>query len=188
MNAVVAFPSTRRALSASAAAGKRPLTSPHVVRVQLSKILQSDGFARAIRMKRFLAFVVEETLAGRASGLCEYSIGISVFDRKDSFEPGLDPIVRNDARRLRQKLLEYYQRPNLDGDDQIRIEVPRGGYVPTFSDLDPCIATPGERYRLNVSLTRMSDRSQVWATERELCSEKQGLRLLITLPVSDRPA
>ncbi|MGC4051412.1 MAG: hypothetical protein QM757_18800 [Paludibaculum sp.] len=83
-------------------------------------------------MQRFLEFVVEETLAGRESQIGEYSIGVAVFDRGAEFEPMLDPIVRNDARRLRFKLLEYYRLEHDDSLGQVTIEIPKGGYVPAF--------------------------------------------------------
>jgi hypothetical protein len=139
--------------------------SPDDVRKQLSTILQSERFARAERMRRFLGFVIEETLAGRARLLCEYSIGLSVFDRDESFEPGLDPIVRNDARRLRQKLLEYYQQSG--NEDTVLIEVPNGGYVPLFRCTSrPEAANVSHRYRLSARLTR-ADGTEVWTTDRE---------------------
>lgn len=102
------------------------------VRQQVMRILSSDGFARARRMQRFLEYVVNETLAGRADQVSEYSIGVEVFDRDDDFEPGLDPIVRNDARRLRTKLIEYYRELKPGRAQEILIEIPKGGYVPVF--------------------------------------------------------
>src|SRR5688572_18045004 len=102
------------------------------VRDQLGKILASEPFARSRRIQRFLKFIVEETLAGRADGLGEYTIGIAVFDRGPDFEPGLDPIVRNDARRLRLKLLEYYRQLEPRPADQLLIDMPKGGYIPVF--------------------------------------------------------
>src|SRR5215467_14345845 len=104
------------------------------VRAQVARILASEGFVRSHRMRRFLEFVVEETLAGRAANLGEYGVAVSVFDRSDDFEPGLDPIVRNDARRLRVKLSEYY-RTAAHPDDRVFIDIPKGGYVPTFEPI-----------------------------------------------------
>ena len=78
------------------------------IRRQLERILASDGFARAERMSRFLRFVVEQTLRGRGDQLKEYLIGVEVFDRRESFDPRIDPVVRGEARRLRLKLKEYY--------------------------------------------------------------------------------
>jgi hypothetical protein len=93
--------------------------TPQAVRAQLENILASETFVRSRRMQRFLRFIVEETLAGRADQLGEYAVGIAVFDRGPDFEPGLDPIVRNDARRLRLKLLEYYRQAHPRPVDQV---------------------------------------------------------------------
>jgi len=106
--------------------------APDTVREQLATILNSESFVRPRRMQRFLEFIVDETLAGRADQIGEYSIGLTVFDRGTDFEPALDPIVRNDARRLRLKLSEYYGLSHSTA-DQVVIEIPKGGYVPVFT-------------------------------------------------------
>ncbi len=109
--------------------------TPHQVRAQLEMILASEAFVRCRRMQRFLAFIVEETLAGRADELGEYGIGMAVFDRGPDFEPALDPIVRNDARRLRLKLFEYYRQPDSRPAERMVIDIPKGGYIPVFLPL-----------------------------------------------------
>ncbi len=177
MQAALPFPITSRHPTRVASVTRDAgAASPRAVQDQLSKILRSDGFVHARRMRRFLAFIVEESLAGRADQLCEYSIGVTVFERGESFEPGLDPIVRNDARRLRQKLLEYYQ--CCRAGDQVVIEVPKGGYAPVFTlcrKAQPC--SLGEPYRLTVRLTRVSDGVEVWVGEQEIEGiEKLGLQ------------
>jgi serine/threonine-protein kinase len=55
-------------------------------------------------MVRFLRLTVERSLAGQAGELKEYLLGVEVFDRKASYDPRVDPIVRVEARRLRSKL------------------------------------------------------------------------------------
>lgn len=45
---------------------------------------------------------------GRAEELKESVIGVEVYDRPADYNPKTDPIVRNEARRLRDKLREYY--------------------------------------------------------------------------------
>jgi len=112
------------------------------IRAQLRKILASESFVRSNRIQRFLEFIVEETLAGRTDQLGEYAIGVSVFDRGTDFDPALEPLVRNDARRLRLKLLEYYNQSRAT--DAVRIEIPKGGYVPVFSPF-----SAGERETLD---------------------------------------
>jgi adenylate cyclase len=101
-----------------------------VIRDQLSAVLDSVMFAHAERLGRFLRFVVDETLAGRADRLNQFAIAIDVFDRDETFDPTIDAIVRVEAGRLRSKLLEYYD--ELGRDDAIRIELPKRTYVATF--------------------------------------------------------
>ena len=77
------------------------------IQAQLERILNSSTFREAGRLKRFLQFIVEEALGGRADQLKEYVVGVQVFDKKDSFDPRTDPIVRVQARRLRAMLERY---------------------------------------------------------------------------------
>jgi TolB-like protein/tetratricopeptide (TPR) repeat protein len=99
-----------------------------LVREQLDRILDSGPFLQSRRRQRFLEYVVSETLAGRGDRLKGYNIAREVFDRPEEFDPNVDPIVRMEAARLRDRLREYY---DADGrDDPIRIELPKGGYKP----------------------------------------------------------
>jgi serine/threonine-protein kinase len=97
---------------------------------QLDRILSSKGFRRADRLKRFLTFTVNETIAGHGEQLKEFVIGVEVFDKGPKFDPRSDPIVRVQARRLRGQLAHYY---NEEGqNDETIIELPKGGYTPIF--------------------------------------------------------
>ncbi len=104
---------------------------PHsAVRQQVEKILAHRLFARSSRMVRFLRLAVDHTLDGRGDELKEYLLGVEVFDRKDTYDPRVDPIVRVEARRLRAKLKEYYE---CDGcRDAVLIELASGSYAPQF--------------------------------------------------------
>ena len=97
---------------------------------QLERVLGSVTFRQVDRLKRFLSFIVSEALAGRAHQLKEYVIGVQVFDKPTSFDPRADPIVRVQARRLRARLVRYYQEEG--GSDAVVIELPKGGYAPVF--------------------------------------------------------
>ncbi len=98
---------------------------------QRDRILASKIFSRSKRQSAFLDHVVNAELAGRADKLKEIALGIDVFEKDTSFNPGTDPIVRVEAARVRAKLREYYDE---DGSaDPIRIEIPKGHYVPLFS-------------------------------------------------------
>lgn len=92
--------------------------------------MASQDFAASDRARRFLRYVVEETLAGRADRIKAFSVAVEVFGRDESFDPQSDPVVRIEAGRLRRALEHYYL---LSGkDDPVLIEIPKGGYVPTF--------------------------------------------------------
>ena len=108
--------------------------------MQLERLLAHDLFARSERMGRFLRLAVERTLEGRADELKEYLVGVEVFDRKQSYDPRMDPIVRVEARRLRSKLKAYYE-----GDgccDPIVIEFLRGSYAPHIREAAEVPAGP----------------------------------------------
>jgi serine/threonine-protein kinase len=98
------------------------------VRKQLRKILSNRPFARSDRLARFLTFTVEQTLEGRGEELKEFVIGVEVFDKNEKYDPRMDPIVRVEARRLREKLRKYYETDGLE--DPILIEFPTGSYAP----------------------------------------------------------
>ena len=95
-------------------------------------MLAGAGFANADRLKRFLEFTVEMKLRGEEGQIKEFLLGQEVFDRGAGYDPRLDPIVRVEARRLRQRLAEYYSGPGQD--EPLRIEFPKGSYAPS----DPC--------------------------------------------------
>jgi TolB-like protein/Flp pilus assembly protein TadD len=100
------------------------------IRAALEKVLASPGFSDAGRLGPFLRFLVDRALAGENDRLKESVLGVDVFGRPASYDPRTDPIVRVEARRLRQRLDEYYA--VTGGADAVRITLPKGGYVPVF--------------------------------------------------------
>ncbi len=107
-----------------------PSLAPEVVQTQLERILASPLFCKAPRHSRFLSFVVRKSLAGESESVKEYLIGLEVFDRDPGYDPGTDPIVRAEARRLRSRLADYYR--EVGQHDPVQIGLPKGTYVPTF--------------------------------------------------------
>jgi len=100
------------------------------VRTALERILSSKTFSRSLRMRRFLRYTVEQVLEGKSDQLKEYAVAVEVFDRAPTFDARLDPIVRVEARRLRDKLRQYYQTEGRF--DDVEIEYPVGSYVPRW--------------------------------------------------------
>src|SRR5438094_8615420 len=114
----------------ASAAHTLPDDSDKPIRDHLARVLGSATFQPVDRLKRFLAFISHEALAGRSDQLKEYVIGVQVFGKEDSFDPRTDPIVRVQARRLRARLVRYYREEGRA--DEWIVELPKGGYAPTF--------------------------------------------------------
>jgi TolB-like protein len=98
------------------------------IREQLVRILNSGPFHQSQRRQRFLEYLVNETLAGRGERLKAYNVALEVFERPETFDPTVDPLVRTEAARLREKLREYYGTEGQS--DAIHIDLPKGTYAP----------------------------------------------------------
>ena len=103
-------------------------------RRQCDRILASKGFSGSKRQSAFLEYVVNATLEGKLDRLKEFTLGIEVFDKDETFDPSIDSIVRVEATRLRSKLSEYYVGEGQA--DSVRISIPKGHYVPVFLATD----------------------------------------------------
>ena len=121
------------------------------ISAQLGRVLESEQFAETTRLKRFLSYVVNESLAGNSDRLKGYVVGLEVFDRGDDFDPQVDTIVRVQAGKLRQRLDLYYA--NAGKLDPVRIYLPKGSYAPVFEvsvepeieDIDTIVTPPSSR-------------------------------------------
>ena len=105
------------------------------VNEHLQKLLADPLFSLSDILKRFLVFIVEETLEGRSDQLKEYTIGVKVLHKPANFNPQMDAIVRIHACRLRRALNRYYE--GAGNGDFLRISVPKGNYIPFFYESLP---------------------------------------------------
>jgi Tol biopolymer transport system component len=96
---------------------------------ELEKILASQTFAKSRRLQDLLRYTVERIKTGHADSIKEYLLAVEVFNRKTSFDPRFDSIVRVQASRLREKLDKYYATEGST--DDVLIAVPKGAYIPT---------------------------------------------------------
>jgi TolB-like protein len=108
------------------------LFSDGVIHDQLQKIFLCPAFAVSDILRRFLTYIIEETLAGRSNTIKEYTIAVNVLNKPISFKPQHDAIVRIHAGRLRRALNYYYKEQGIN--DNIEISVPKGSYVPVFGN------------------------------------------------------
>lgn len=133
--------------SQHSASSALPQPTADEVRAHLDRLLHNEALAISDRNRRFLAYIVEETLAGRGDRIKAYNVALTAFDRADDFDPQTDPIVRIEASRLRRALEHYYLTTGKA--DPLRIGIPKGSYVATFSyaELAPAALASGERPR-----------------------------------------
>ena len=100
-------------------------------RAALEEVLRSTTFVRASQVRNFLRYICEMEFAGRAAALHEYLIGVEALGRPTAYSTEDDSSVRRRAYALRQKLDQVYASELADS--PIRIDVPKGSYVPRFT-------------------------------------------------------
>jgi len=106
--------------------------SDHAITLQLKRIFMHPDFSKSEILKKFLTYIVKETLTGNADILKEYTIALNVLKKPSNFNPQKNCIVRIHAGRLRQALCNYYTQTGSI--DSIIIDIPKGKYVPVFMD------------------------------------------------------
>ena len=103
-------------------------------RQALEQVLQSVTLLRASQVRNFLRYICEMELAGRGATLHEYLIGVEALGRPTAYSTDDDSTVRRRAFALRRKLEQVYAGELAHA--KIRIEVPKGSYVPMFTRND----------------------------------------------------
>jgi TolB-like protein len=120
------------------------LFSVTAVEEELERIFRDPHFTESAILRKFLSFIVQETIHGRSNCLKEYTIAINVLEKPSSFNPQENGIVRIHAGRLRRALHQYYN--EMGSEDQLVITIPKGKYVPFFANRsNPVVAAIVER-------------------------------------------
>jgi len=148
-------------------------------RDELARIIRSGPFAQSQRRQRFLEYIVNETLAGRGDRLKGYTIAREVFDRPEEFDPNVDPIVRMEAARLRDRLREYYD--TVGRADPVRIELPKGSYMPHIEVRRESASAPGPEEASETPasvLPRDEERAREDSVEGEPAARRSALAAL----------
>ena len=97
---------------------------------QVRRILQSKAFRTSEVHRNLLNYLAAKSLSGEAGGLKEYTVGLDVFAKPESYDPRQESVVRMHMARLRQKLAEYYRTEGAD--DAIIVDLPKGAFKVTF--------------------------------------------------------
>lgn len=116
------------------------------------RVLQSGHFRRTERLSGFLSYICDCAFEGRTDEISEQLIGFRVFGRSPTYSTADDNIVRTHARLLRQRLDTYFE--TTEGrDESFRIHIPKGSYIPVFTE--------------NISLQDQPETSPPEASSRE---------------------
>jgi hypothetical protein len=113
-------------------------------REAMEAVLAGTTFARSAQLRAFLRHICEMEITGQTAQLNEYEIAVEVLGRRKDVDLTDDSTVRNRAYELRQRLDKFYttEQPHA----RLRIEIPRGGYVPVFvrqaAETVPAVVTP----------------------------------------------
>jgi tetratricopeptide (TPR) repeat protein len=122
-------------------AGKRP--APDEAQAALARMFASEEFRGSPQLIRLLRFVADAVLDGKGGRITSYAIGVDALARGEHFDPQTDPIVRVEATRLRRAMERYYA--GTGAQDPVLIQLPRGGYVPSFEMRAPVDDGPSLR-------------------------------------------
>ena len=108
----------------------RRLGRGKAIDAELDRILASEFFRGSKRSCLFLRHTVKMARSGRADELKERTLGVELFGRDPSYDTSEDAIVRVKATEIRRRLAQY--NGTAAAEQQVRIELPAGSYVPRF--------------------------------------------------------
>ncbi len=113
----------------------------------VQRIVVSRSMGRSPLLSEFLLYICDRHLRDQSADLTEQRIGVHVFGRSEGYNSNDDNIVRNYARTLRKRVDDYFATEGKH--ENLKLEIPRGAYVPVFYTRPPEDATsmanlPGE--------------------------------------------
>lgn len=128
-------------LSVQAATEGLEIVPPDQCRAELERIVGSQAFSRALRLRDLLEHIGECSIMGKLDHLSEQQIGMRVFGRPPGYNSTDDTIVRVTARHLRERIEVYYREEGKN--NPLRMAVPKGSYVAAFRMAESNGMAPG---------------------------------------------
>jgi hypothetical protein len=97
---------------------------------ELKAILSSEVFSRSSHLESILRYVCDRHWNGKSEEVKEYNLAVEALGRPPDFDPTLNPIVRVEMHRLREKLKKYYT--SEGSHHPIMLTFQAGNYIPRF--------------------------------------------------------
>ncbi|MDQ5768881.1 hypothetical protein [Thiothrix subterranea] len=101
------------------------------IEAELEHILTSRCFRSRKMLSQFLRYIVRESLAGKQTQITQHAIALHALGKPTDFRAMENPLVRVQARRLRDQLSDYYATEGRF--NPLRISLPVGSYQPAFT-------------------------------------------------------
>ncbi len=165
----------------------RHLASLEAARAELQGVLSSACFQRSPRLSALLSYLCAKALAGEADHLKEYTIGVEVLGRPDSFDPTEDAGARVEIHRLRKRLTDFYK--DEGAGRSVHIEIPPGQYAPLFVCCEPPEKSPADPVpapQVDLIEPPVASRRRAWRIWAAVAAVLAGLGLLIPVFASLR--
>lgn len=99
---------------------------------ELYALLHSGIVREKTHLRALLEYLGNKGIEAPDEPLKEYTIGLEALGKPAQYDPRLDPSVRVEVAKLRQKILEYYR--TTGSGHPIRMDIPKGTYLPVFSE------------------------------------------------------
>ncbi|EIJ34951.1 hypothetical protein [Thiothrix nivea] len=107
----------------------------NLIKQELQHVLNSRLLENKKQAINFIAYIMEETLAGRGKKITQYGIAIEALGKPTDYNPTDNPAVRVEAGRVRRLLEEYYATEGRHS--KLRITLPVGSYQPVVEWVTP---------------------------------------------------
>jgi len=132
--------------------------TPEECRALVERICASPHFQRSPRVRQLLLHVTTHALEGNQAALKESAIGEALYGRTAGYNTNDDNVVRMGVTQLRRKLAEYFDHEGRD--EALRVDIPKGSYIPAFSRLPSGLSTSMSR-KTSLGLFRRTWRTSV---------------------------
>jgi predicted DNA-binding protein len=102
----------------------------------LNRLCEYSSFKRSKNSSKILRYLIEAAINGETENLKEYTIAREALGEGINFDPQLNPRIRVELKRLRERLKEAYQHLAAFGPFQFLFDIPKGSYAPVIIPWD----------------------------------------------------
>lgn len=110
---------------------------------ELYALLHSGVVRERTQLRTLLEYLGNKAIDAPEEALKEHTIGVEALSKPPGYDPRIDPSVRVEVGKLRQKIAEYYRGAGTA--HPIRLEIPKGTYMPVYVEAPVGVGAGGRR-------------------------------------------